>query len=836
MSGYGITGFGSDNSSSSSLDFVRDAFPDVTVAPDSNSGLTSNSNTNPLSQYFANDAAPRFGAKVLFIKSIDLIEDRSKWINNTPTFNITWTEPFPSVKGYCFGSASLYKTRNYTGIKFPASDATQGFGVGGVIRKVKWLTGANGGTAINELVDASVVGTFSTNQYPLFDLIGTTNEVPIIPYSPASSITSSQTLDLHDFRITSTSSTCTLRPFGVIVYFENGSNNVQTVSGDVYYDKTKISVVGSSLSIPAATTRGGAVGIGILPNSTFSTVQSTLTDNPSACNGLINTNLVNVSAGTGAFFPPGTFIWAKQGSSHYIGNVLSRSTDVLTMGVTLPFALSGTTAVPILYAGVTFTTSSYSLEEAWTYRPSDFGPLYNTALYARSGTSGALNSFFDSSPSLDYRVWGASCFMKNTDGATFEILVQNGSLFQVDGQFSALEIEFHVSSGIAGIGCTFIVNGIPAFHLHESPGAGYHRRLVMTGAANGFNTVRIQPGASMLNTTISSVTGYKSIIPGFSGSGYGLGGVLQGQTFLQRDAQSASFGAFGPIQRVYADQIPTSTGWGSTFIGSGAGGLRIECSDNTDTGTLNFYGLAFSFVGTKGATFTCLFDGIAQNFSFGQWVGLGSSTAFHTLTFQGENGQTTIIQAIDILNPSYEMVNTQKFTNPYYEPDAETFKVSNGTLKIKDGGIQRSKLDPYAAVFSSYFGHTFFGASLGQTSLESSQVAITTHGGPVMLWVESLASDPNPAVITNAAAGAAANADFSIRLNRDNNDATGRVQNFRGGVTDAAASGLSFYDGWPMMLDPNPPAGIHYYTLGLLKSGQSLILTGNGRLFARELF
>lgn len=836
MSGYGITGFGSDNTSSSSLDFVRDAFPDITVAADSNAGLTSNSNTNPLSQYFANDVAPRFGAKVLFIKSIDLIEDRSKWINNTPTFNITWTEPFPSVKGYCFGSAALYKTRNYTGIKFPASDATQGFGVGGVIRKVKWLTGANGGTAINELVDGSSVGTFSTNQYPLFDLIGTTNEVPIIPFSPASSITANQTLDLHDFRITSSASTCTLRPFGVIVYFENGSSNVQTVSGDVYYDKTKISVVGSSLSIPAPASRGGAVGIGVLPNSTFSTVQSSLVDNPSACNGLINTNLVNVSTGTGAFFPPGTFIWAKQGSSHYIGNVLSRSTDVLTMGITLPFALSGTTAVPILYAGTTFTTSSYSLEEAWTYRPSDYGPLYNTALYATSGTSQALNSFFDSSPSLDYRIWGASCFMRNTDSATFEILVQNGSLFQVDGQFSALELEFHLAFGTAGIGCTFIVNGIPAFNLHEAPGAGYHRRLIMTGAANGFNSVRIQPGASMLNCTISSITGYRSVIPGFSGSGYGLGGVLQGQTFLQRDAQSASFGAFGPIQRVYADQIPTSTGWGSTFIGTAAGGVRIECSDNTDTGTLNFYGQAFAFVGTKGATFTCLFDGVAQNFSFGQWVGTGSSTAFHTLTFQGENGQTTLISAIDILNPSYEMMNTQKFSNPYYEPDAETFKVSSGTLKIKDGGIKRSKLDPYAAVFSSYFGHTFFGSSLGQTSLTSSSVAITTNGGPVMLWVESLASDPVPSQIVAVGAGVAANADYFIRYNRDNTTGTGRVVSIANGATDGAASGLSSYGAFPAVIDPNPPAGIHYYTVGLQKTVASLILTGNGRLFARELF
>lgn len=834
MSGFGVTGFGTDNSTDASLDYVRDAFADVTKAADSNAGLTDNANTNPLGQYFGNDVAPRYGAKALFIKSITLIEDKSKWIESQPTYEVNWTENFPSAKAYCFGPVSLSQNRNYKWLSFELSTTVKGFGVGGVIRSVRWLVGLCAG-ALTEKVDGSSVGTFGNILFPMQDIAS----VPKLPFSPLSSISTNQTFDLHDFRIESDATLEGLSVYGAIVYFENASANIQTVSGDVYLDKNKISVVGSSLAIPSpASMRGGYASVTVQPTSLFQAAQGVIPNVASACNGLINTNLINVSAGTGASFPPGTFIYAQQGATHYIGNVLSRSTDVLTMGVTLPFALSGTTALPILSAGPTFTISqgaSGAYEELFTWRPADYGNVYNTAFYNQAGTSGALASFYDDDPSLRWRVWGASCWLNNPGGATFEIRVQDGSLFQVDGQFSALEMEFRTSASAPAIGCTFVVNGIAAFNLTESPGTGVHKRTVFANAGPGFNSVRIQPGTSML-ANVASVTGYRYKISTDPASFYTPGGLLQGQTFLQRNSQTAASSAFGPVRRRYADQIPINTGWGATFFMGAAGGARILCDNNTQTGAFNFYGLAFAFVGTKGATFTCLLDGVPQNFSFGQWVGLGSSTAFHTLSFQGENGQTTIIEAIDILNPAPQMENLQQFTNPYYQQDPDIFKVKNKSVTIREGGIKRNHLDPYAAVFSDYFGHTFFGTSLGQTSIANTSLTITTHGGPVMLWTGWIPTDANVPELGALSSAGANDRTFVIRYNRDNTGFRSLV-NFPILGDDQTVAGTSNDKlDWPVVIDPAPPPGVHTYNIGILKTGASTIVIGSGRLFAREMF
>lgn len=840
MSGFGITGFGSDNSSESSLDYVRDAFADITKAADSNAGLTSNSSTNPLSLYFGNDAAPRYGAKVLFVKSIDIVEDRSKWISNRPTYLVTWTENFPSAKAYCYGEASIVKDRNYTYLSLQASTAGCGFGVGGVIRQVKWLMQPPASATADEVIDAVDVGNISSVQSPLANTTAFNTLLPRTNFSPYSSITSLQSYGLHDYRVTLANANEGLKIYGAVVYFENASANIETVSGDVYYDKEKLSAVGSSLAVPSQSSGlGGAVAISVAPTSEFSTTTAAFSDAPSACNGLINTNLINVSSGTGGQFPPGSMVYAQQGATLYVGNVLSVSTDVLTMGVTLPFALSGTTLKLLGQAGTTFSTSS--MQADWEYKFSNYGNVYNSVLYNASGTSAALNSFFDSDPALRYRVWGASCWVRNITSDplndTFELLVQEGSLLQVDGNYSALELDFRVGSGTAGIGATFILNGLPCFNLCEAPGAGVHRRVVLSNAGPGFNQFRMVGSPSMLATTVSAIRGYRRPLGTSLVSGYPLGGFLQGQTFIQRDSQTASRSAFGQIRRVYADQIPTTSTVGGTLIGSAAGGLRLEMSANTDAGTLNFYGRAFAMVGTKGATFTCLFDGTPQNFSFGQWVGLGSSTAFHTVTFQGENGQTTILEAIDILDPSWHMENVQQFSNPFYQANPESFVVSQGMINLKKGGVGRDILEPRAVVFSNYFGHTFFGSSLGQTALADSSVTIETHGGPVILWVESQPYDALPAQMAIVSSANAPERHFQLRVNRDGTNASSRVIYPAMGDSDAV-TGTIWANRlvWPSTLDPNPPPGIHTYSLGAIKAGQSAILTINGRLFARELY
>jgi hypothetical protein len=86
------------------VQYISDTLPDVSLPASNNTSLTDTASTNPLGFKFGNSDTPELGVKTLFIKSLTLIDDRSKWVNNKPTYIITWNENMPAIVGYTFGN------------------------------------------------------------------------------------------------------------------------------------------------------------------------------------------------------------------------------------------------------------------------------------------------------------------------------------------------------------------------------------------------------------------------------------------------------------------------------------------------------------------------------------------------------------------------------------------------------------------------------------------------------------------------------------------------------------------------------------------------------------
>lgn len=650
MGGFGVVGFENAAGSGSALDYIQDAFQDISVPANSNSGFSSTVLRNPLQHFYTNDDAPRYAAKILWIKDLTPVTDRTLWINGVATYNVVWNEDFPAAKGYIFGAASIVNAGG--GVYVDCNRIGDGVGVGGVIRRVQWIVDSKtAATATAQLkLDGSNVSTIDFS----LDAQNWSGQPKFNPYTSAAS---NETRDIHDYQLVAIQPG-TLRVTGVVVYYEVSGTGIDCFGGSTYLNKTKVTTTGSTLALPSlANFRGGRASIYKTVTASYGVTTSAVSDISSIATGSSGTNLLNVQTGHGSSFLAGTYVWGGLSATHYIGNVLSVSGDVLTMGVTLPQGLSNS-IFQLLQAGHTF-----SVNQTLSIKSFDFNPYLPMPVIGSTVPSGVL-AFQD--PNLRYRVWGGTLqiipgtSMSSTLGVTYGIdLSHANSFLQVDGRFQSLEFEF--MSGASGyIQATFGIDGIRAFNINEAfSGPGIFRKTVAIDSGPGWHSVVMNRGASHQAITVSRIVGYENKV--VSGPSFGQLAQLDiGQTFLLRDSVNATLTAFGKVQRIYADSLYAKGPWTRGTTNVVAGGAYWHGSTTTSTIRMQYYGTGVAFIGAIGNSNSITIDGLAQTASFGTWVGLSLALDFHSLAFSC-NAATTRIDAIDVLMPSSEIRSVQNY-------------------------------------------------------------------------------------------------------------------------------------------------------------------------------
>src|SRR5574343_196238 len=243
----------SGGSGSGSSDYTKDAFQDISLVADSNSGLTSSASTNPLSQFFGNDDAPKYSVKTLWVKDLILVEDRTKWVSGKATYEVIFNENFPGVYAYVYGNPRL--RNSLQGVSVDLRSVDDGFGISGVLRRAGWIVNATPNTMTADIL---IDGTDTTNDIAGGSSVSTTNIQCINAYNLQIASTTNSTYDLHTFEITGNND-YSLNVAGIAVYFENSGNNLDLFPGTTYVDKEKKTTSsGATLALPTITGNTGA--------------------------------------------------------------------------------------------------------------------------------------------------------------------------------------------------------------------------------------------------------------------------------------------------------------------------------------------------------------------------------------------------------------------------------------------------------------------------------------------------------------------------------------------------------------------------------------------------
>lgn len=783
MSGFGVLGFDNASGGAAALDYVKDAFKDISVPANSNSGFSSTVSKNPLQHYYGNDVAPRWASKILWIKDLTLVEDRTLWISDRPTYDVVWHEDFIAAKGYVFGTINL--VNQGSGVYVDVNRIGDGFGVGGVIRRVQWIV--EGNTAAAATAQLSLDGSNTTT----IDFSSAGQSWSGQPdFNAYTSASSNETRNIHDFRVSALQNN-TLRVTGVVVYYEIDGGQIDCFGGSTYVDKSKITTIGTSLALPTVQNfRGGRAKIYATELAAFGVTTSAVTDVTSIATGNSGTNLLTVQTGHGTSFLAGTVVWGQLSATHYIGNVLSVSSDTLTMGVTLPQGIS-TTLYQVWQAGHTF-----SVNQSLSVKSFDFNPYLPLPVIGSTIPSGVL-AYQD--PNLRYRVWGGTLQVipgtsLNTGfgvtfalGKTFGIDLSHATSFlQVDGQFQSLEFEF--MTGQSGyIQATFGIDGMNCFNINEAfPGPGIFRKAIAVDGGPGWHSVTMNRGASHQGNIISRIVGYNNALVNGPSLGV-LANLSIGQTFLQRDRQNATLSAYGNVTRYFADSLYVKGPWTRGTTRTVAGGAYWFGSTSTNTLRFQYYGSAISLIGAIGANNNVTIDGLAQSASMGFWLGLSLATDFHTVAFNCDTatGTTTRLEAIDVLNPSGAITSTQNFAplvdlfNPAVDNQSIEYNVAkqlrvkqNGiqTTNILNGNVTEGKLAPLNRQLSSSSGSfsTSSGSYVDVTNLSVTITVVGRNGGNSNSTVlVSLVPDGSGTATSLRVDRGNTNADFQLAILRD---------------------------------------------------------------------
>lgn len=651
MSNSNITLFTNDSGgTASSADYVRDAFKDFSLPANSNTGLTDTASTNPMGLFFGNDDSLKYSVKTLWIKDLVKINNKAKWIDNKPTYKVIWSETWPGLVGYVFGdffvSAAPGSPVEGGAVRIDFKGAGDGFGVTGKIRQAAFfcenktvtatgqfvIDGSNGST-----VDLS--GAYQTGGngefYPY------TNSNPYQPsFAPRLHSTTPETNDLHDIRITSVqgclSTTARPAPFlcalsvtGVTVLYENSGANLEVFPGVTYVDKSKnTTTTGATYAVPTfGSSMGGMASIVKSQTSGYSLITRGFSTVLSNAIGSSGTNLLTVTAGSGASFPAGSGVVIDQGGgSHYIGSVTNVSTDTLTVSPTLPFGISNA----VYRAWLSGPTMAINASLLTPFKTIEFnGPVGFTQMVYGD-------------PEMRCYAWGNNGQFNRSmiDGENvLYIGASTNGFLAVEGRFCAADIEFLGPSGI--LNCTLTVNGTPAWGVNSVQSRSI-RRTAFTDAPYQWNQFVVTAGASM-DFGIRRVTLYE---PSSASSTFGvLGTVNFLPAFANRTAINATLSAFSTFQRVFANQLERKGVWEASQSAANAGGWVNTGSGLSSIISLTYYGKNVAVLGTPGGG-TLTIDGVGVGLSFG-FMHTVASVGWHTVRYNAGTGATAQIAAID---------------------------------------------------------------------------------------------------------------------------------------------------------------------------------------------
>ena len=626
-------------------DYVKDVFADVSLPASNNSGLTSSASTNPLGGSFANDDAPKYSAKTLYIKDFVLIEDRSKWVSDKPTYKIIWHENFPGADGYLFGNFSLQaepgdqwalgKTRQ---LIVTAKSIGDGIGVTGVIRRVAFLVNDNiSATATAQVVvDGANGGTIDFSS--LADASDRTKQARFSAFAHAAA---NETRDLHDIRLTSLQSN-TLSLVGVVVYFENTPANIDTFPGVTYVDKSKISTTsGSSLALPSyGSSLGGRALVYKTQTSGYalsalsaSTIQSTGTGSAASAN-------ITVTTGHGASFKVGYGVVAGSGLTAYVGGITAISTDTLTVFPALNFAVAG----PIYRAWNSGLSAGINASLMMLANQIDFSQV----------VGGVTLPILDANGK--YAMWGMNVGVTLVDSEIAAVLTPGTGALTVEGRFSAADFET-IGNGI--LHATFSINGIPQWSINAGQ-TGIVKRNIFSDAGPGWHRLQMSVGTSQGTVGIQKINLYQRAYN--QGITFGqLAEFETNQAYTTRAAINATFSALGLERRVFADQIYFKgiSNWRRGYTTGVAGNHYYEGASGCIM-QFQYYGQHVGILGVPGGG-TLTIDGGGVGLTFGHMLTVASE-GWHTVQYTVGTGASAQIHGIDFSRTSSEIKNLQKFT------------------------------------------------------------------------------------------------------------------------------------------------------------------------------
>lgn len=708
--GYDDTFFTNDSGAAGGpIDYVKDVFKDVSLPPSSNSGLTSTSSTNPLGFFFANDDSPRYGVKTLYIKSFTLIDDRTKWVNNKPTYIINWTESFPSVVGYAFGAVGgktgLVEASGVAQGMIDITNVGEGIGITGVVRRVAWLVNPSTQTTptAQNVVDGSNGTTINFGN-------GAADAVNngFVKYRPYFHAAVNETYALHDIRLTALQAS-TLSVVGVQVYFEDAGANIDQFPGSSYVNKSKITtVVGATFALPSmGSSLGGKSVVYKTASSGYAISSLSATTMQTLGSGTSGSALLAVTTGTGGSFLPGyglAITSGANGNTLFVGGVVSVSTDTLTMNPVLPYNITNANVYRSWYASASAVISPTLMQLAYQL---DFSKIEKIGI-----TSPILE------PTGAYAFWGKNIGVTVINSVSAAAFASGGVGFmQIDGSFGALELEF---IGDAILHATFSINGVPGVSVNAGQ-TGPMRRTIFAEGGPGWNSVMIQPGVSLGVLGISKVNMYQRS----RDQGITFGALAEFETlqsYGDRGVINATLMSLGLHRRIYADQMSLGGSFARGLTTAAAGGVIYYGTDVSAVYTQTYYGKNFALLGTAGGGSITL-DGVGVGLTFNAMQSVATE-GFHTVVYTSGAGATSILQAFDYVRTQGEFKNLQNLTSPVTAP--ATFVQKNMIwLQTPNGyGSTASKIRRWTTIINN----TGTALSLTQSAANGDSITVNEDG------------------------------------------------------------------------------------------------------------